>query len=93
MPKWGCLKSQILGLFGVCAARPRHWLRNFETYRFEWGLRCDEDGNGVDLDARNVPKWSSEITDSRAVWRLCGTVAELAKHTNPKRPIAEPRGI
>ncbi len=47
------------------------------------------DGNGVGVGVQNVPTWGFEIADSRAVWHLCGTVAELAKHMNPKRPIAE----
>ncbi len=51
----------------------------------------NEGGNGVDLGAQNVLKWGSEIADSSSVWHLCGTVAELAKHMNPKRPIAEPK--
>ncbi len=55
-------------------------------------LVCDEAGNGVDLGVQNVPKWGSEIADSRAVWHLCGTVAELAKHMNPKRLLAGTRG-
>ena len=54
-------------------------------------IECDEGVNGVDLGARAVPKWGSDIAVSKAVWHLRGTIAELAKHMNPKRPIAEPR--
>ncbi len=73
------LKSQILWLFGVCVARPQHWLENLEDHRSKEGLERGEGRNGVDLDVQNVPKWGSEIADCRAVWRLCGKAAALAK--------------
>ena len=57
------------------------------------GLGCDEGGTGVDLDVQSVPKWRSEIADSFGVWRFPNTVAELVKHSIPKRSIAEPSSV
>ena len=45
------------------------------------------------LSIRNVSKWGFEMAGSGHVWDLGGMVVELAKHVNPKRPIAEPRGV
>ncbi len=87
------LKSQILRLFGICVARLRNWLSKFENHKSSGGLRCDEGGNCVDLGAQNVPKWGSEIADSRRVSSFSITVAELAKHSIPQFSIAEPTAV
>ncbi len=63
----GALISQIRRLFGVFVAKSRQWLRNFVNDRSQGEIKVRGGGNGVDLGVQNVPKWGSEIADSRAV--------------------------
>jgi hypothetical protein len=60
-------QSQILDLFSVWSVCSNIIRRSFSevTHHISYrGLRCDESGNGADLDAQSVPNWGPEFADS-----------------------------
>jgi hypothetical protein len=63
------------------------WVQNTRSQKLAAStvkVRC----NGENSGAQSVPNRGLEIANSRAVWYVQIMFSNVAKHMNPKRPIA-----